>query len=254
MSFIVAIYVPEGVVMAADSRLTFTRTESMHDGSRRHLAVGISNNSRKSFLTPSGVGLCTYGAASDNRNNPIGGLVDEFILDHTDEHSDANGVARDLMAYLRANQPDMKTGFLVGGYVFDENEKPEPRIWDLWVAGDHLKQTSVSGNYGLSWRGVSDVVSRLIQPLWMKNGKIGDYKELPYYQIQWATMSLNEAIDFAVYAIESTIELMRFQPRNQTVGGEVDVMVITPRGSRWINRKRLKVKRDFYDHGPRRGR
>jgi hypothetical protein len=39
---------------------------------------------------------------------------------------------------------------------------------------------------------------------------------------------------------------MRFQPRPRTVGGEVELMVITPEGSRWINKKKLRVSGDHY--------
>jgi hypothetical protein len=243
MSFLVALYVPDGIVMAADSRLTFTQTRTLNDGSQTHTAVGISDYSAKSFLTPSGVGICTYGAA-DIHGNPIGGVLTEFILDETDENTNVDDVARRLLEYVRDAHSELPTGFLVGGYIDGEDGKPAPRIWDLYVANNYIKQTCVPGHHGLSWRGVSDVLARLIQPLYVKSGD--DYTALPQFQIQWSAMPLGEAVDFAAYAVESTVELMRFQPRGRTVGGEVELMVITPEGSRWINRKKLRVSGDHY--------
>jgi fructose-1,6-bisphosphatase/sedoheptulose 1,7-bisphosphatase-like protein len=99
----------------------------------------------------------------------------------------------------------------------------------------------------VSWRGETDVVTRLIQPVYYKGEGENDFKPMPYYQIEWGFFTLQDAVDFAVYAVESTIELMRFQPRPQTVGGRVDVLAITPDGARWVHKKELGVSRDFYN-------
>ena len=58
--------------------------------------------------------------------------------------------------------------------------------------------------------------------------------------IIWAAMTLQDAIDFSIYAIRTTIDTIRFQARPKNVGGPIDVLVITPDGARWIQRKELK--------------
>jgi len=58
--------------------------------------------------------------------------------------------------------------------------------------------------------------------------------------IMWDAMALQDAIDFSIYAIRTTIDTMRFQARPKNVGGPIDVLVITPDGSKWIQRKELK--------------
>jgi hypothetical protein len=54
--------------------------------------------------------------------------------------------------------------------------------------------------------------------------------------------TLQDAIDFAFYGISSTINTLRFQAREKTVGGHVDVLVITPDNSHWIAQKQLTVR------------
>ena len=64
---------------------------------------------------------------------------------------------------------------------------------------------------------------------------------LPSFGVPFEFFTLQDAIDFAVYGIRSTIETLRFQAREKTVGGPVDVLVITPDSSRWIAQKQLIV-------------
>ncbi len=53
-------------------------------------------------------------------------------------------------------------------------------------------------------------------------------------------MPLQDAIDFAVYAIQTTIDTMRFQARRKTVGGPIDVLALTPDEVKWIQKKELR--------------
>jgi len=57
--------------------------------------------------------------------------------------------------------------------------------------------------------------------------------------IIWDAMAVQDAIDFAVYAIRTTIDTMRFQARPKNVGGSIDVLLLTPEEARWIQRKEL---------------
>lgn len=56
----------------------------------------------------------------------------------------------------------------------------------------------------------------------------------------WGHFTLHGAIDFARYAVETTIQTMRFKNVVETVGGSVDIMVITPGVTRWLQKERLK--------------
>lgn len=53
--------------------------------------------------------------------------------------------------------------------------------------------------------------------------------------------TLQDAVDFATYAIRITADAMRFQLREQTVGGPIDVLIIKPQKAFWLRRKELKA-------------
>lgn len=52
-------------------------------------------------------------------------------------------------------------------------------------------------------------------------------------------MTLQDAIDFSIYAIRTTIDTMRFQARPKTVGGPIDVLLISPEEAKFIQKKEL---------------
>jgi hypothetical protein len=60
--------------------------------------------------------------------------------------------------------------------------------------------------------------------------------------IVWDAMALQDAIDFSVYAIRTTIDTMRFQARPKNVGGDIDVLILTPtQGAKWVRKKEYHV-------------
>jgi hypothetical protein len=61
------------------------------------------------------------------------------------------------------------------------------------------------------------------------------------FGIPFALFTLQDAIDFTRYAVQATIDTMRFQSREKTVGGPVDILVITPDNASWIVQKRLSA-------------
>jgi hypothetical protein len=67
---------------------------------------------------------------------------------------------------------------------------------------------------------------------------------MPYYQVPWGFFTLQDAIDYARYAVQTTIDSIRFQPRPKTVGGPVDILVIRPEDTVWVQHKELHGGRD----------
>ena len=52
-------------------------------------------------------------------------------------------------------------------------------------------------------------------------------------------MPLPDAIDFAIHLLRTPIATLRFEPRYPSVGGPIDVLVVTPDGMEWVQRKEL---------------
>lgn len=55
----------------------------------------------------------------------------------------------------------------------------------------------------------------------------------------WGYFTLQDAVDFARYAVLTTIQTMRFKNVIETVGGQVDILVITPEETRWLQKENL---------------
>ena len=66
------------------------------------------------------------------------------------------------------------------------------------------------------------------------------YSEMRSANIAWNLLTLQDAVDFARYAIQTTSETMRFEQRLKTVGGAIDVLIIKPTGARFLTRKELQ--------------
>jgi hypothetical protein len=92
--------------------------------------------------------------------------------------------------------------------------------------------------YGATWAGQVDVITRLLKAKQVV-GPDGQLVEIAGARINWHLMNVQDAIDFAIYAVRTTIDTMRFEARPKNVGGPIDVLLITAQGSRWIQRKEL---------------
>jgi len=152
---------------------------------------------------------------------------------------------------------------LVAGY----NKDGSYEVYICYIPGEIQKKRDSKEKgkeYGASWIGQIDVVSRIVLGF---DGRIGNIKFVNEaiqklgeeeinkqlrnleYVVQWGTMTLQDAIDFCTLMIQTTSAIQRFSdgiaadPGDMPgVGGPVDVAVITPdKGFVWINKKKLKV-------------
>jgi len=240
MSLIITLYVREGIVMASDSRLTLNASQQQGPNQTVLLAVGQSDSNYKTFLTPTNVGISTYGAA-EIQGVPIGGYVESFIHDVIEPQClSIDQTADELLRYFRAFTPPPDTHFHLAGYV-TVNGVTEPHVLQVSVVSNQAVRLNPPGQQGASWGGESDVLARLIQPVAQVNQQGQIVAQLPIHPIPWNFFTLQDAIDFAIFAIGSTINAMRFQPRPKTVGGPIDVLVVKPNGAFWVQRKELRA-------------
>ena len=97
MSLIITVYTNEGVVMAADSRLTLN-TKVGEAPNEKLLSFDFSNSTNKLFCTKNGVGISTCGDAGI-QGKPIAGFIDQFIIQNNNVH--VGDVARNLLIYTK---------------------------------------------------------------------------------------------------------------------------------------------------------
>lgn len=238
MSLITTLFVREGIVLASDSRITLNAKEATESMQTVQLAVSESDSINKTFLTPNNIGISTHGAA-DISGVPISGFIESFITEHLNNEAAIDEVPKLLLEYFKKLPAPPATFFHVAGYK-KINDIFVQHVYTLNISSGEIIKINlkeVYGEQGAAWGGESDILSRLLQPVYIKSGD--KYDPLPTFPIPFQFFTLQDAIDFAVYAISTTIDSMRFMARPKTVGGSIDVLVIKPQKAEWIKQKTL---------------
>lgn len=225
--------------MASDSRLSLNTTNKQDGNTVVNISVGQSDSSYKTFLIKDNrVGISTYGAA-DIKGVPIAGYIESFIAGQVVQTDSPEQVANKLLTYFKQLAGPPKTFFLVAGYRQDAGKEPEQYVYTVSVTDNNVSRVNKSDQQGAQWGGENDILSRLI----LSVGLLDDQGQLlhpaPHSPILWQFFTLQDAIDFAKYAIQVTIDSFKFQPRPKTVGGAVDILVIKPNEAFWVQRKEL---------------
>ncbi len=231
MSLIVTVYVPSGIVMAADSRMLVRRSEERTEGEKtvrieHNIVVSDNANSVVPLRSvPFGVSLYDQSLIA---GQPVESHIQRFEADDIDPEDDIDATADKLMAFLQGRQANVSVGMHVAGY-----RKQGRTSIPVVLVGHTVKETTLRRvnlseggevRYGIVRAGDVSVANRLIDP-----------KSLPLF----AAMPIQDAVDYAVHIIRTTIDTLRFEPRPPTVGGPIDVLAITPEGTRWVQRKEL---------------
>ena len=234
MSFIITVYTNEGIVMASDSRITYTTTRKLPDGTQeKSIGVQITDTTYKTFQCNSRIGMSTCGAASLN-GTPIAGYIEEFIAKNVSENDDVDKISQELINYFSQFSPVPYADFIIAGYNLSDNKQHINRVH---LANKKISPVTINGS-GAVWDGEFDILQRLIKDVALKNSN-GTYTDITNYNIGFNYFTLQDAIDFAQYAVDVTIKTMFFQDRVKTVGGPIDILVIKPSGAFWIQRKEL---------------
>lgn len=158
---------------------------------------------------------------------------------------------------------------LVAGY----NRDGSHGVYTCYIPGEVQKKRDSKEKgkeYGASWIGQIDVLSRIVLGF---DGRIRNIKFVSEaaqklgqeeinkqlrkleYVIQWGTMTLQDAIDFCTLMIQTTSAIQRFSdgiaadPGGMPgVGGPVDAAVMTPdKGFVWVSKKKLEVGENEID-------
>lgn len=238
MSFIITLNVREGIVMASDSRLTLSTMNQVNAQTVHQIAVGMSDSNYKTFLANNQVGISTFGAA-EIQGVPIAGYIESFIIAQCQQTDTVEVIAQKLLDHFRTFNPIPATQFHVSGYQ-DENGQKVQHIWDVHLA-NNTKNRLNANEPGVAWGGEGDILARLLLPCAQIDQNRNVTNIFPHFGVPFKFFTLQDAIDFAVFAVSSTIESIRFQPRPKTVGGPIDVLVIKPDKAFWVQRKELKV-------------
>jgi hypothetical protein len=240
MSLIITLHGQEGIVMASDSRLTINHTDSSGPQPVVQIGVSQSDTNYKTFLGKARIGVSTFGAAFI-KGVPISGYIESFLTETISDETDIEEVPHLLLEYFQKTPEIPAAGFHVAGYR-KVGGQSQQRIWRCFPTDKGIQDiVPAIQQQGALWNGEQDVLTRVINQDIHFRADDGSYQPLPYHAVPFAMFTLQDMIDFAVYAIRATSDTMRFQLRPKTVGGPIDVLLIKPTQAEWISRKVLRV-------------
>jgi len=236
MSFVITVFVPTGIVMASDSRQSITIEGKTPDGKPLPKVETVSSDFvYKTFmLRKQAVGISNYGDSLLGKI-PAESHIKRFSEEMLSDDDDVTTVHTKLLDFFRRDFPTADTAFYVAGFKKTDG-KSIPHVYRCHIGKNTIERTNVAPKtgdviYGASWGGQADVIASLLQPT----------PGQPKPPIIWDAMNVQDAIDFAIYAVRTTIDTMRFQARSKNVGGPVDVLLITTDAEPcWIQRKEFR--------------
>lgn len=242
MSLIVLVNVPEGIVMSSDSRQSITIGGKRPTGEEFKVQTVNSDAVCKTYLLEEQrVGISTYGE-NILGGVPIGSYIKKFVEEVLTASDDVTTIPKKLVDYFRKSFPDVDTGIYVAGYK-KEGKISVAHCYRCHVGRNAIERLHVGADeapiYGASWSGEIDVLTSIINPVVAKDEKGREKVIRTPAPIVWGAMTLQDAIDFSIYAIRTTIDTQRFQARPKDVGGAIDVLVLTPEEASWIQKKEL---------------
>ena len=268
MTIVVTVKINDGIVLASDSATTFCNDQGF--------PIKIYNSANKVFNLVKGlpIGGLTWGTGGigsasistitkDLRSRFSGDDPDRTDWKINPENYTIEAVAQKVRefffeelyqkAYESTPSPQYFMGYKVCGYSAGA---PLPELWDLRIVGDQCPPPNLvrrQGDVGPNWDGEYEAMDRLLLGIGANftqalidngltpeqaaeaAGKVTERLSVP---VVVAAMPIQDAIDLAVFMVETTIKFVRFNLRHETVGGPIEVAAITKHeGFNWVKRK-----------------
>lgn len=266
MSLGIAFKAPDGIVLAADSRVTIdvqtanpagqimvtnstydNATKLLQANSQKH--VGAITYGIGALLTPE---IRTAHSFMPEFEKSISGKTRMSVLEFSEELS--NFFLTQWNSGSNVAVPGMNMFFLVGGY---DDGATFGRIYEFAIPGSPVPiERHTGGTFGAIWGGQMGFVDRLVNGhdsalayVIQSHLKITDadrdslMQEIAKNfgaQIPWAFLPLQDCIDLVIFLIRTTITMQHWLVGPRGVGGAIDVAVITQNdGIRALQKKEL---------------
>lgn len=268
MTICISVKVAEGLVLAADSAVMLSGKIKTPQGEAEGIIQTFQFANKVTRLKNYPIGIMNWGSASIG-DRSIQSLIMEFEYGYPkkeeNESYTVKAVADELLKFIKeryytaypgSQRPQL--GLFIGGYSFNQffpddftYEFPKSQAW---VA---VRPNRPDGrpSFGASWFGRTDALVRLIKGFDLgaleELIKRGADKKIIEKWIEDAVselplifdgMPLQDAIDFAEYAVQVVIGRFRFGPGPPLCGGDIDIAVVTPGNFEWAKRKLWVIK------------
>lgn len=245
----------EGIVLAADSRVTLTKT--IQQSATQTLAVPATFDNATKLLRVKGqdfVGAVTYGVGAIGQGAPR--TAHSFLPELEADIQNAHGSRRLTVLQFTTHmaqfflgqwknlmkgtaEPGNDMTFLVGGY--DEGES-YGQTYEIKIPSAPEPHEHLPLDFGLNWGGQTEIGEALLLGCGRNTGRTiaealrldaekGDLltqvldrfrAEIPY-----RFLPLQDCVDLAIFIIQATIKMQSWTTGVRGVGGAIDVATIT---------------------------
>lgn len=262
MSLGIVVRGPEGLVLAAESRITLAA--QVPGSSPIH--VNFDNaNKVISFSKPHNyIGVVTYGLGAIGLRSAAS-YIPEFEANLPDDRITIKEFAEKLSEFFMTqwdiNMPSKYTGppmvFVVAGF----NEK-EPYGTVYTISIPSKPELLEYEGFGMSWGGQRDIVDRLIngydvklpgiltKSLGLNQEQINNVKTslVPLnMRIPYNALPLQDCVDLAIFFIRTTISAQKLTVGIRGCGGPIDVAIITRReGFKFVQKKDITGEKNLF--------
>lgn len=259
LTIAIVLGIPEGIVFAAESRQTYSITT----GGQAIPRIG-SDFGKKVFELAPRIGALTFGWAFLLRRN-ISSHIEEFKRNHQNTNLSIKEIAQGLTEFFMEkytqhikqglDSPGSRVlGFYVGGY-----DATGGMIYQCYIPENEVTVArDPFNNPGVNWHGQTDIVVRLLKGFDPRISSLSGFTEELGRQLNsleyitnFPNMTLQDAVDYAIFLIKTTIDMQRFSNGIAMApgaipgcGGPIDVAVIQPNSNLlWIQQKELRGER-----------
>ncbi len=266
MSLGIVIKGPEGLVLAADSRVTLgTKTP---EGDIFHVNFDnatklLSFNGSTSDSSNTHIGAVTYGQAIIGRTNrTVHSFLPEFESTLPNDRLPVSDFATRLSDFYLdqwnknplPNYKGPSITFVVGGYNVDEHFG-RTFLFEIPSSPEIQERNSGPDQFGLTWGGQREFVDRIVQgydenvldiligtlkldPMLKSNLKT--MLQPVSMQIPLQMLPLQDCVDLAIFFLRTTINGQRLTVGLRGVGGPIEVATITRgEGFKFVQRKQI---------------
>lgn len=278
MTICISVRVSEGLVLAADSMATVEGEYSNGNVTQRGVLKTFPNARKLTQMKDYPIGILSWGSYMVG-DRTVDSLIREYEyslpslieerekrrlrrIQGTEELKEysysvkeiSEGLRDHIRSYMKEINLDQRkilVGLMVGGY---SSKEFYPEQWRIAFPGSKIESAREGKSpCGANWYGVTDAIVRYH---WGRDDKAGqliadkfniDKDEVmdTLNQLQYPTlfeaMPLQEAIDYAYFLVNIAIGRARFVVGAPTVGGDIDIVAITPNEFKWVQRKEWNV-------------
>ena len=266
MTLALTIKINDGIVLAADSASTNTSTKS--DGTT---ITRIYNNANKVLHLHKDipVGIITWGNGSIG-NESIATIIKNFRKDIMSGENkididayEVEHLAIKFQVFLMEKYSPFYSslpleyhpymGFTICGYSANADYAVQWRLDVNNSDSTNLYLASDVDDSGMQWSGQPEAIHRLVNGYTMQLGTIlhelgiGEEKRKQILETLEGraasnminnAMPIKDAIDIAEFLIQMTVNFGRYNTDDRSVGGPIEIAVITKHeGFNWVNRK-----------------